>query len=155
MLKNQRPEPPISKTKTPQLACAVTTDRVHSQSQHEASKPQAARSTASQSRLGNPAKGQPRQTMPGMICNFCETRILMRKSSSLISSRTAGWRSGSAGALQAQGHRFKSCTGHHKQRSRRISVGFFFSLVKAVDPALIIQFVCNPKCQSGGKRRSV
>ena len=26
-----------------------------------------------------------------------------------------GWRSGSAGALQAQGHKFKSCTDHHKQ----------------------------------------
>ena len=26
-----------------------------------------------------------------------------------------GWRSGSAGALQAQGHRFKSCTDHQKR----------------------------------------
>ena len=28
----------------------------------------------------------------------------------------AGWRSGSAGPLQGQGHRFKSCTGHQNQR---------------------------------------
>ena len=28
-------------------------------------------------------------------------------------STTAGWRSGSAAALQAEGHKFKSCTGHH------------------------------------------
>ena len=30
-------------------------------------------------------------------------------------STTAGWRSGSAAALQAEGHKFKSCTGHQKQ----------------------------------------
>lgn len=38
----------------------------------------------------------------------------------------AGWRSGSAGPLQGQGHRFKSCTGHQKTPGHRFNTGDFF-----------------------------
>ncbi len=37
----------------------------------------------------------------------------------------AGWRSGSAGALQAQGHKFKSCTGHHLSFESQASAWLF------------------------------
>ena len=47
---------------------------------------------------------------------FLRTRFSYAKIYFTRIEHTAGWRSGSAGALQAQGHRFKSCTGHQKRQ---------------------------------------
>lgn len=47
---------------------------------------------------------------------FARIREVCENISSPKGNKMVEWRSGSAGALQAQGHRFKSCTGHHYNR---------------------------------------
>lgn len=41
------------------------------------------------------------------------------------------WRSGSAAALQAEGHRFKSCIAHHETQNQTSS-GFLFAFGEVV-----------------------
>ncbi len=78
---------------------------------------------------------------------FLRTGSSYAKIRLLETGQTAGWRSGSAGALQAQGHRFKSCTGHHEMHEgRRCRIAGLFH---CLNPSLSSSTTLSPSNAPG------